>query len=164
MTRYILLFFFSLLLPQYVTAQTDSTYQQPLPSLTSNYYNDITFLNQNYNYELLNKKRALKSRSNSILTIGVVAAVGSVMVISFIGEKNGWSTFATISTGTVVAGGIIVPTVIWSNHVRKKANLIQVETAYLLPIGKHSELGTAVFSYGERFEDKAIGIGFKTTF
>lgn len=165
MVRHILLIvMFTLVLPQNAAAQADSTYQQPLPSLTKSYYEGITFLSHNYNYELLNKQRALKSRSNTILTAGIIVAVGSCAAMAFIGEQNHWSTFATVSCGMVVTGAVIVPTMLWSNHLRKKANLIQVETAYFLPIGKHSELGAAVFSKGEQFGDKAIGIGFKTTF
>ena len=164
MTRYIFILLLILILPRYATAQIDSTHQQHLPSLVNSYYNDITFLSQKYNYDLLNKKHALKTKSNNILVAGICIAIGSGIAIGITGEKNGWSTFASVSTGLVVAGGVIVPTVIWSNHLRKKANLIQVETAYLLPIGKHTELGAAFFSSGKQFGNNAIGIGFKTTF
>lgn len=165
MTRYILSIWFLFFMSLSVFAQTDTTYQQPsLSLLTTDYYHGVTFLNRTYDYELQNKQRSLKQQSVEILVLGIVAAIGTSVGGALVASDHGWSDWAIypLQTGIIIAVG--APFCIWSNHLRKRANAIQIDTAYLLPMGKSSELGAALFTTDGQLGYRAIGIGFKTTF
>lgn len=164
MKRYILLSILTLSLALRATAQNNGNNPQQMPALSANYYDGVTFLKQSYNYEQANKKRALKRNSSDIMLAGVVVATLGYTAINYVGEQNGWSMAVTIPVGVAVAGAVIWPTTLWSNHLRKKADAIQVETAYVLPIGGHTELGAAMFRSNNELGLNSIGIGLKTTF
>ena len=164
MRRYIRIIILLLTMSLQVSAQIDTTHVEILPKLSAEYYNNETFLNKNYDYELINKKRALKKNSNDLLIFGMALAVGGYFATSYIGAKNSWSMAVSIPVGTVVSAGLISPFVVWADHLRTKANNIRVETSYILPIGRHIELGSAFFSTNHNWTDGAIGLGFKTTF
>ena len=164
MRQYILFIALFLLTALRATAQdADKTHQQ-LPALTADYYDGVTFLKQNYNYELANKKRQLKRISNDVLFGGVILAVMGNLAISYVGAENGWSLAVSIPAGVAVAGAILWPTGLWGDHLRKKADAIEVETAYVLPVGGQTQLGAAVFHNSNEHSLNAIGIGLKTTF
>ena len=147
-----------------VSAQTDTNQKQALPQLTEDYYNGVTFLKQNYNYEAVNKKRALKKRSNDVLILGAICGTAGIIGTSYIAEKNGWSMAVSIPVGIAVCAGVIFPFSAWNGHLTKKANAIQVESAYVLPVGKQTDLGAALFTDRNELGIHAIGIGIKTTF
>lgn len=164
MKRYIRLIILLLILSLQASAQTDTTQVEDLPMLSADYYNSESFLNKSFDYELLNKKRALIKKSNDLILLGAILCVGGGMVTSFVGESKGWSMAVSIPVGVVVGAGFLTPFVVWSDHLRTKANNIRVETAYILSLGKHTELGTAFFSSNHNWENGAIGVGLKTTF
>ena len=164
MNRYLRIIILLLSMSLQASAQIDTTHVEMLPKLSAEYYNYETFLKKNFDYELINKKRALKRNSNDLLIFGVALATGGYLATSYIGEKNGWSMAVSIPVGVVVGAGFLTPFVVWSDHLRTKANNIRVETAYILSLGKHTELGTAFFSSNHNWENSAIGVGLKTTF
>lgn len=164
MNRYLRIIILLLSMSLQASAQIDTTHVEMLPKLSAEYYNYETFLKKNFDYELINKKRALKRNSNDLLIFGVALATGGYLATSYIGEKNGWSMAVSIPVGVVVGAGFLTPFVVWSDHLRTKANNIRVETAYILSLGKHTELGTAFFSSNHNWENGAIGVGLKTTF
>ena len=164
MNRYLRIIILLLSMSLQASAQIDTTHVEMLPKLSAEYYNYETFLKKNFDYELINKKRALKRNSNDLFIFGVALATGGYLATSYIGEKNGWSMVVSIPVGIVVGAGFLTPFVVWSDHLRTKANNIRVETAYILSLGKHTELGTAFFSSNHNWENSAIGVGLKTTF
>jgi hypothetical protein len=164
MKRYIRLIILLLILSLQASAQTDTTQVEDLPMLSADYYNSESFLNKSFDYELLNKKRALIKKSNDLILLGAILCVGGGMATSFVGESKGWSTAVSIPVGVVVGAAFLLPVTSWSLHLRSKANRIQIETAYVLPMGKHTELGPALFSSQINWRDSAVGVGFETTF
>ena len=163
MRRCILLLALLLTMVLRASAQNKTSYTQ-LPILSNDYYESVSFLKQNYNYELVNKKRSLVRNSNDIFIAGVIAAVGGGIATGYVCEQNSWSTAVSLPVSIAVAGAIAYPAVAWSNYLRKKADAIQVEMVYVLPIGRQTELGTAIFHDNNNYSWNAIGIGLKTTF
>lgn len=163
MKRYILLAVL-LLMAIVSTAAQGAVLGDSLPPLTAGYYDGVTFLNQNYNYELSNKKRALRRNSKDILIAGIALYSLGYMATTLVAGANDWSLAVAVPAQIAVGGAILLPAIHWSSHLRKKADAIQVETAYVLPLGEHTELGPAMFRNSNEHSMNAIGIGLKTTF
>lgn len=164
MKRYLRIIILLLVLSLQTSAQTDTTLVEVLPMLSADYYNSESFLNKSFDYELLNKKRFLIKNSNDLILLGAILCVGGGVATSYVGESKGWSMAVSIPVGVVVGAAFLAPVTFWSFHLRSKANRIQVETAYVLPIGKHTEFGPALISSQNNWRYSAVGIGLKTTF
>jgi hypothetical protein len=164
MKRQFLLLIMMLIMALHASAQSDVTVDQTLPLMTENYYSHVTYLKQDYSYELTNKKRALKKRSFDVLMLGVVCGIAGAAGTIYVAEENGWSLAVSLPLEMAVLLGVTYPFSAWSSHLSKKANAIQVESAYVLPIGNHSDLGAVYFYDKNRPNYHAIGIGLKTSF
>ncbi|MBO4906581.1 MAG: hypothetical protein J5486_06050 [Bacteroidaceae bacterium] len=165
MIRFIHLVILLLCLPITASAQTDSTsICEPLPLLSSEYYSGVSFLKQNYNYELVNKKRSLKTRSSDMYLLSAMMGTGALFAFDFITMDNGWSEAIVIPCSAVVGVAVAAPFFYLGSHFHKKSEAIQVETAYMLPLGRHTDIGPAMFSNYGSHKCEAIGIGFKTSF
>ena len=147
------------------SAQTDSLEgHSPLPVFSSEYYSNVTFLKQTYNYEVTNKKRALKSRAIDMFILSAMVGTGAMFAFDAVTMSAGWSDAIILPGSVVVLFAAAAPFALWSKHLSKASEAIQVETAYILPLGKQTEVGPAVFSSKDIAHCKAIGLGIKTSF
>lgn len=173
-----IILFFSLLClqSQNVSAQTDlsdDTLQLKgdmlvdsiqLPMLSSEYYQDMTFLSHNYNYEMLNKKRRLKMWAGEVMTLGYITGLGIIATFSIVGANNDWSTVTTTTCGTVCFLASVYPFYMWNRRLKEKADAIDVNSSYLFPVNQHLELGVASFCNTRDRSWSALGFSVKTIF
>lgn len=152
------------MLMHYNTATAQQQNDSILPVLTTEYYGGVTFLTKSYNYELQNKKKQLRRTARDIEIMGVGLLLGISYVGGTVTSNIGWSEWVSIPCLTVFGVSALGGLTLWSSHLRKKADAIQVETAYVLPLGEHTELGPAMFRNSNEHSMNAIGIGLKTTF
>ena len=164
MKRQFLLLIMLFIVALHASAQTNVTVDQTLPLMTEGYYSHVTYLKQDYSYELANKKRALKKHSIDVQLLGFVCAYAGAMVTGFVADENGWSLAISLPVGMAAFAGVYFPFSAWSSHLSKKASAIQVESAYVLPIGNRSDLGAVLFYDKNHPDCHAIGIGLKTSF
>ena len=174
--RIVLLFSLFCLQSQIVAAQadlSDDTLQLEcdmfadsiqLPMLSSEYYQDMTFLAHNYNYEMINKKRKLKMWAGEVLTLGYITGLGIITTFSIVGVNNDWSMVTTITCGTVCFLASMFPFYIWNKRLKEKADAIDVNSSYLFPINKHLELGVASFCNTCDRSWNALGFSLRTNF
>jgi hypothetical protein len=149
-------------------AQQETTAQQPdsiiLPQLTASYYEQSTFLTHQYNYEILNKQRRMRRMANDIEVMGSSVILAMSFIGGGIANNAGWSIGVYIPCASVVSLGTMGLLIMWSDHLRKKADALNVSSAYLLPVGKSSKLGVASFAAHETSGPRAFGISLKTNF
>lgn len=141
--------------------QSDSTL---LPQLPASYYEQSSFLTHQYNYEILNKQRRLLKTANDIEIMGSSVLLAVSFIGGSIAENKGWSEWVYIPCSVVVSMGNLGLLMMWSSHLRKKANALNVSSAYLLPVGKKSKIGVASFTAHNSPEPRAFGISLKTDF
>lgn len=143
------------------TVVCDST---DLPILTEQFYWDLNFINQTYDYETKNKVERLKMRSRDVMTAGYATLLGIMLVNGVLANNNNWSLWIDIPCATVVAMASMYPFIAWSNHLKKKAESLSSQTVYLYNINRHMDLGTVSFTNMQTHSLQAIGIGLKVNF
>lgn len=135
-----------------------------LPILTEEFYHNVTFLNQQFDYETKNRINRLKMWSREVMTAGFVTMLGVVAVNCVIANKNDWSLWIGIPCATVVSVASMYPFILWSKHLKEKAESISSQTVYLYNINRHLELGATRFTNNHNCSLQAIGIGLKLNF
>lgn len=149
-------------------AQQDTTSQQPdnttLPQLLESYYEQSSFLSHQYNYEILNKQRRMRKMANDIQIMGSSVILSISLIGGAISNNAGWSEWVYIPCATVVSLGTMSLLMTWSNHLKKKADALNVSSAYLLPMGENSKVGVASFTAHDTLEPRAFGISIITVF
>ena len=149
-------------------AQQDTTPQQPdstiLPQLPASYYEQSSFLSHQYNYEILNKQRKLRKMASDIQILGSSVILSMSLIGGAISNNAGWSEWVYIPCATAVSLGTMGLLITWSNHLNKKADALNVSSAYVLPMGEKSKVGVASFTAHDTLEPRAFGISLKTVF
>ena len=136
------------------------TFHSPI----ENYYdNDVSFLNQAYLYDKMNEAAKLKMYSRNVYLAGVLVSIGMLGVNGYLVTKYNWSLWIDIPCATALAMGTMGLFVYWGVTLEKKAELIDVKTAYLMHIRDNVELGIASYSSISHKYD-AIALGMKLTF
>lgn len=143
------------------TVVCDST---DLPILSEQFYRNVNFINKTYDYETKNKVERLKMRSREVRVAGFTTFFGVVFVNGALAANNNWSLWIDIPCATVVAMASMYPFVVWSNHLKKKAESLNSQTVYLFNINSHVDMGTVSFTNTQTHSLQAVGIGLKVNF
>ena len=144
-----------------ITIVSDST---DLPILSEQFYRDVNFINQTYDYETKNKVKRLKRWSSEVMTAGYATFLGVIVVNGALAANNDWSLWIDIPCAAVVAVASMYPFIVWSNHLKKKAESLSSQTVYLYNINRHVDLGTVSFTNTQTHSLQAVGIGVKVNF
>ena len=141
-----------------VAVVSDST---ELPILTEQFYRDVNFINQTYDYETKNKVERLKMWSREVKAMGYATLGGVLIVNAVLANHNDWSYWIDIPCATVVAMASMYPFIVWSNHLKKKAESLCSQTVYLFNITRHLGMGAVGFTNTQTHSVQAVGIGLK---
>lgn len=142
---------------------TEAVASRELPILPLSIYLETSSMVRSYDYKLLNKKRKLQRMSNDIATLSFLCGMGAMIGVSAIANEKNWSYWITIPCGTIAFCAVTIPLNAWSEKLEKKANAIDVSTAYILPINKSFSVGVSHFRNKNDYAH-SIGIGIKKTF
>lgn len=134
-----------------------------LPILPLSAYLETNSMDRSYDYKLLNKKRKLQRMSKDVTTLGFLCSIGVMVGVSVIGVEKNWSDWITIPCSSIAFFAITLPFNAWSEKLEKKANAIDVSTAYILPIDKSFSVGVSHFRNKNDYAH-SVGIGIKKTF
>lgn len=172
----LLLTFFSILplsaqqLPQQVGIDNDALTvavacdSTELPILSEQFYRDVNFTNQTFDYETKNKVKRLKMWSREVMTAGYATLLGVGIVNAILAVNNNWSLWIDIPCATAVAVASMYPFIVWSNHLKKKAESLSSQTVYLFNINHRLDLGAVGFTNTQNHSLQAVGIGLKVNF
>ena len=141
-----------------ITIVSDST---DLPILSEQFYRDVIFINQTYDYETKNKVKRLKRWSGEVMTAGYATFLGVLFVNGALAINNDWSLWIDIPCAVVVAMASMHPFIVWSNHLKKKAESLSSQTVYLFNINRHLGMGAVSFTNNQMHSLQAVGIGLK---
>lgn len=144
-----------------VTIVIDST---ELPILTDYFYQDANFINHSFDYETKNKVERLKMWSREVDTIGYMTLLGIMFVNAALAANNDWSLWIDIPCVSVVAIASMYPFMVWSKHLKKKAESLSSQTVYLYNINRYVDLGAVSFTNTQTHSLQAVGIGLKVNF
>jgi hypothetical protein len=131
-----------------------------LPILTEDFYHNVTFLNQDFDYDIINRANRLKMWSREVMTAGYVTLLGVIAVNSVLANNNNWSLWIDIPCATIIGMASMYPFILWSNHLKKKAESLSSQTVYLYN-SHRLNLGATCFSNHHDHSLQAIGIGIK---
>lgn len=134
-----------------------------LPTLPLSAYLETNSMDRSYNYKLLNKKRKLLRMSKDVETFSYLCGLGAMLGVFAIADDKNWSEWIITPCGMIGFFAVTIPLNMWSKNLEKKANAIDVSTAYILPIDKSFSVGVSHFRNKNDYAH-SIGIGIKKTF
>jgi len=135
-----------------------------LPILAEEFYQNVTFINQDYNYETRIRINRLKMWSREVMTAGYVTLLGVVAVNSVLAVNNDWSLWIDIPCATIIGIASMYPFILWSNNLKQKAESLSSQTVYLYNINPRIDLGATCFTNHHDHSLQAIGVGLKVNF
>lgn len=147
---------------QYVKMEVNSSDSICLPTLSLDFYNEVSFLEHSYDYERMVKISQLKSRKRDVWMIGYVTLLGIMGLNSYLAVEYDWKLWIDIPCATVVALASLSPFVEWQNRLQAKIDALEAQTVYLCPINDAVNLGLAHFS--SNMSHNTFGIGLKFSF
>lgn len=118
--------------PQATKKVENDTIVKELPILTLDYYNDNTVVNRNYDYELLNRQRLLKSKASDVMILGIITgvavytSVSTLIMISSDYDFDALMVVTALATGAAAGYLVFVPFQIWSKKLNLRAQSIEV--------------------------------------
>lgn len=134
------------------------------PVLTEDFYQNVTFLNQEFDYETKNKINRLNMWSREVMTAGFVTLLGVMFGNAILANKYDWSLWIDIPCASVIGLASMWPFVLWSNHLKEKAESLSSQTVYLYNINCRMDLGATSFTNHHDHSLRAIGVGLKVNF
>jgi hypothetical protein len=129
------------------------------PSLSSNYYQYSRLLRHNYNYDLIDKKRKLEMKSKDLRGASIIAVMASTASMVLIGESNDWSLAVSLPSAFALAAATSFPLFLLSERVKKKSERMDTQSALIVNVNNHAQIGITKFSY-----DNGFGICVNTCF
>ena len=141
----------------------DSVATFELPCLSCDFYNANTIVDRNYDYELLNKKRALEMWSVDVKALCLVSFFGVMLANGILAVNNKWNLWIDIPCATVVGMSTMIPFFIWSRNLKRKADAIEISPT-IGYINNDPYLNTAMLSNSTNVSGLSFGVKLKTSF
>ncbi|MBO4573919.1 MAG: hypothetical protein J5708_01155 [Bacteroidales bacterium] len=113
-------------------AQTNNTYTSndsivaELPNLALDFYNSMDIVNMNYEYELVKRKRKLEMWASEVNVLGYIGLIGVIAANGVLVYDYNWNLWVDIPCATLVGMSIMIPCILWRNHIMQKANAIEI--------------------------------------
>lgn len=133
-------------------------------SLYRNYYDNSTFLNHSFDYEIKNKIKSLRSSSKDVLLAGALTEIGLLLINALLVEKYDWSLWIDIPCVAIVGTAVLVPFIVWQDKLLDQASALEQQTAYLVDIGDNIDMGITMYASNKDMNTNAIGLGIKFSF
>lgn len=148
-----------------IAAQVNDTTDLRSPvnfSLIDSYYQDGSFLNHSYSYELGNRIKQLRMQKRNVVTFGFLATMGTIAYGAFLAEKYDWSLWVYIPCASVIGICETACFVSWALNLEKKAAALEQQTSYMLSMKGNIDLGLT--RYGVRGQESVEGFGLAIKF
>lgn len=172
LTTYLLLLFSSQMFAQEIKKENLlEQYQQIMVGDTldvsatfMNYYDNISFLNHQYDYERINEINKLRKWSRDVEIAGLASIFAILFLNGYLAEKNDWSLWIDIPCAVAISCAVIYTFNKWSDNLKKRAEVLEEHTAYFYHVGDRLDIGLA--KYTNRYDSKysGVGLGFKVLF
>lgn len=136
---------------QVVSAQQSIRHQADtleLASMTASYYESVSFLDRNYDYELANRKHNLEMWASGMESIAILTMASASVLGGYLCSKYEWKEAVYIPSMVVLEMSVIVPMLFLRKNLMEEAASI--------------ELGPTVF--GGPDGANGIGIGLRQRF
>ena len=148
-----------------ITIDAKTTYSDSLEIteyMKSYYFN--SFLEKQFDYERINKAKKLKRWSKEVSLMGIATCLGITYVSTYLAEKKGWNLWIEIPCVAAVSAAAFIPFYIWSNHLKKKADALNVQSVYIYNIDNNIDLGAVRFTNPLDNSYNAVGFSVKVLF
>ncbi len=143
--------------------KNDRAVQEPC-DLIGAYYDNVTFLDHSYNYELSNEIQLLRMKKRNVITTGIAVGLGVIGVGSYLAITYDWPMWIYVPCGTVVTMGAVCPFVFRSINLHKRARALEQQTAYIIPVNDRIDLGMTRYDDLAYNSQDALGFALRVKF
>lgn len=133
-------------------------------SIIGRYYQDGSFLEHSYEYELNNKIKHLKSLKRSVITAGFITALGTLIGGGVIAVEHENLKWVCIPCMTVLTLGEFAGFYVWANRLENKAFALEKQSSYLVTMNNKIDLGMARYSRIGENQSDGLGLAIKFKF
>lgn len=140
---------------------TESIDAEDLRRLSMSYYDLQNTLARNYNFELYNKERRLRMWSNEVKVFGCASMLGVLFGGAWLFPDA--SLWVLIPAEVVIGAGLVYGSLMWANHLEKKADAIRQSSVPLININENSKLQITHYSTDTN-QNVGFGISYKHNF
>lgn len=133
-------------------------------SLIESYYQDGSFLDYSYSYELNNRIKQIRMQKRHVITFGFLTTLGSMTAVAFVTDKHDWPLWASIPCITVIGLCEAAGFAFWAYDIERKATALEQQTSYMLSVNDNVDLGMARYAMRGNENVNGLGLAIKVNF
>lgn len=133
-------------------------------SLIESYYQDGSFLDHSYGYELNNRIKQIRMQQRHVITLGLLTTLGTLVGGGYLAVEYDWSLWAYIPCITVISLCETAGFVIWAYDLESKATALEQQTSYMLSVNDNIDLGMTRYAMRGNEYVNGLGLAIKLNF